>query len=65
MKIDRRRFIRASAASLLFASRMEAVPPAKAAVSETAGIVRAEGKAYVWEWSPQTDRWRLVNTRVG
>jgi hypothetical protein len=63
MKIDRRHFMQASTASLLFAGRMEAVPPAKAAVSETAGMVRAVGKTYAWEWSPQTDRWRLVDKR--
>ena len=63
MQIDRRHFLQISTASLLFANGMEAAGLARAAVSETGGKVRAEGKNYTWEWSQNDDQWRLLDRK--
>ncbi len=61
-RLNRRKFIQASAATLL----LEGVPTTAVAgdqgeVAGSAPSVRVERKSYAWEWSPKDDRFRLLD----
>jgi hypothetical protein len=60
---NRREFLQASAASAyLFSTlKLDAAPSAPAKIQETAKSIRVEGKNYAWEWSPETDQFRLLD----
>ena len=60
---NRREFLQASAASAyLFSTlKLNAAPSAPARIQETAKSVRVEGKNYAWEWSPEDDKFRLLD----
>jgi len=60
--LNRRKFMQLSAASFLVNKLHLAAasgPPAR--ISESGKTVRAEGANYVWEWSQETDRFRVLD----
>jgi hypothetical protein len=62
--LDRREFIQLSAASMLIPSvRGEGGQgaAAPAGVSESGGTFRAHGSDYVWEWTRESDQFRLLD----
>jgi len=60
--LNRREFIQISAATLLLNKlRMEGASGPPARISESGKAVRAEGANYVWEWSQETDRFRILD----
>jgi hypothetical protein len=64
MLFDRREFIRLSAASLLFANdSQEALSEAAVAISQDDGSVRVKATNYSWEWSQDSDIFRLSDGR--
>ncbi len=64
MLFDRREFIKLSATSLLFANdRPEALPEAAIAISQDDGTVRVKAAHYSWEWSKDSDVFRLSDGR--
>ena len=62
IRLNRREFMQASAASLLINSvKVSASPGNPAKVEETAKGVQVKGKNYTWEWSPADDGFRLLD----
>jgi hypothetical protein len=62
IRLNRREFIQASAASLLTNSvKVSASPGNPAKVDETAKGVQVKGKNYTWEWSLADDGFRLLD----
>jgi hypothetical protein len=62
--LNRREFIQVSAASLLLNKlRADGATATPARISESGKTVRAEGANYVWEWSQETDRFRIMDTQ--
>ena len=60
--VNRRKFLQASAASfLLQTSGATTEADTRVRVQETVKSVRAEGNEYVWEWSQETDQFRLLD----
>ncbi|MDR3676628.1 MAG: hypothetical protein P4N24_14140 [Acidobacteriota bacterium] len=60
--LNRREFIQVSAASLLLNKlRADGATATPARISESGKTVRAEGANYVWEWSQETDRFRITD----
>ena len=60
--LNRRKFIQISAASFFLNKlRMEGTSGPPARISESGKTVRAEGANYVWEWSQETDRFRILD----
>ncbi len=61
--INRREFLQASAASafLMSALKLEGAMFNPAMIQETGGTVRVKGKEYAWEWTPETDKLRLLD----
>jgi hypothetical protein len=60
---NRREFLQASVSSacLLSTFKLEAQPSAPAKIHDTGRAVRVEGKNYAWEWSPESDQFRLLD----
>src|ERR1017187_4444889 len=60
---NRREFLQASAASAyLFSTlKLSATPSAPAKINDTGKSVRIDGKNYAWEWSPDSDKFRLID----
>jgi hypothetical protein len=59
---NRRRFLQASAGSyLLGAIRLNGEVAAPAEITETGKLIRAKGRDYTWEWSPESDEIRLLD----
>src|ERR1700744_410655 len=64
MLFDRREFIKLSAASLLFANdRPAALSEAAVAILQDAQNVRVKATNYSWEWSKDSDVFRLSDGR--
>ena len=62
IRLNRREFIQASAASLLLNSvKVSASPGIPAKVDETAKGVQVKGNNYTWEWSQADDQFRLLD----
>ena len=60
--LNRRKFIQVSAASLLLTRlNLNATPGPPAHISESGKTLRAEGANYIWEWSQETDRFRILD----
>lgn len=60
--VNRREFMQASAmASLLGALKLDSAPSLPIRIEEAAKSLRVEGKEYVWEWSPESDDFRLLD----
>jgi len=61
-KLNRREFIQASTASLLFEGvEVSAFPGGPGEIADSAKPVRVEKKSFAWEWSPADDRFRLLD----
>ena len=43
------------------ARNLTATPSSPARIQETGKFLRVEGKVYVWEWSPETDDFRILD----
>lgn len=62
IRLNRREFIQASAASLLINSvKVSAASATPARVEETAKGIQVKGKNYAWEWSAADDGFRLLD----
>ena len=62
IRLNRREFMQASAASLLINSvKVSASSGNPVKVEETAKGIQVKGKNYTWEWSPADDRFRLLD----
>jgi hypothetical protein len=60
--LNRRKFIQVSAATFFLNKlRMEGASGPPARITESGKSVRAEGANYVWEWSQETDRFRILD----
>ena len=60
---NRRKFLQASAASAyLFSTlRLDGATAAPANIHENNKSIRVEGNEYAWEWSPESDQFRLLD----
>ena len=59
---NRREFLEVTAASyLLGAMKVEGAPESQPRISEGEKSVRVEGNEYTWEWSKDTDQFRLLD----
>ncbi len=59
---NRREFLQISTASLLTAKAdADSAAATPARILEQGKIVRAEGRDYIWEWSPEDDKFRLLD----
>jgi hypothetical protein len=54
-----------AAAFFLNHLRLQGASGSPAKLSQSSGTVRAEGANYVWEWSQETDRFRLMDQQGG
>ncbi len=62
LEFDRRRFIQLTTASyLLHGVRSERSAIASVQVTKTGNTARAQGAEYTWEWSQDTDEFRLLD----
>jgi hypothetical protein len=60
--LNRRKFIQVSAATFFLNKlRMEGASGPPARISDSGKTVRAEGANYVWEWSQETDHFRVLD----
>ena len=60
---NRREFLQTSAASayLFTTLKLDAQPFAPAKINDSGKAVRVQGKNYAWEWSPESDQFRLLD----
>jgi hypothetical protein len=60
--LNRREFMQVSTASLLLMNelKLEGASGVPAQISDTGKTLRVEGADYVWEWSQETDHFRLL-----
>jgi hypothetical protein len=62
--LTRRNFMKVSAAGLLLSNAgLEGASGPAAKIAETGQTVRVEGADYVWDWSQETGRFRIVSKR--
>lgn len=62
--LNRRRFMQASASSLLLSGlNVEASSGPVAKLEDAGQMVRVKGGKFTWEWSQDTDRFRLLDTQ--
>lgn len=61
-KFNRREFLEATAASCLMgAVRSEVARPTQVSISENGKSVCTQGSEYAWEWSKETDHFRILD----
>ena len=60
-KLDRRQFLRTSAASCLFAPFLLNAGTIPQNIVDSGRLVRFEGGNYTWEWSAENDHFRIFN----
>src|ERR1017187_661222 len=60
---NRREFLQATTASAYFLGtlKLDGAPSAPARIQESGKSVRVQGTNYAWEWSPDSDKFRLLD----